>query len=211
MDVKYTSWDHVPIKVYKEISRVLAEEGTPMEKDVRIYAILCDVSEEDIWNLTLPEIGALKAKVQWVYDFDFKKDVKYRKVNIGKYRCTITDNMGDFSVGQYMDFNNYWDAKDRDISMLLTTFLVPEGKKYNTDYDILDLRDEIELNLSITEANSLCFFFLRSLWDSMRATLLYLDYITSKMEKRMTPEARARMEEMRRTLQRATASMFGSH
>lgn len=201
MQIKYHSWEDVPIRVYKELVAANAE-GDSMSRNVATIAILCDTTEEEVWNLSLPQIGALTSQLQWIKDFDFRKDFKkVRGVKAGKFDCALTDNMADFSVAQYVDFNALWSAPERDMAMLLTTFLVPRGHRYNEGYDILELRDAFEEGVSIAMANSLCFFFLKSLLISMRVTLIYWDYIAERMGKRMTPEAREEMERLRRRIE----------
>ena len=200
MQIKYNSWDQVPIKLYKEIVEATKVDGD-IERNVAVLAVLCDCTEDEIWNLPLPEIGALSSKLKWLDTFDFDRDVKFRKVRIGEYRCRVVDNMAEFTVAQYVDFNNLWSAEERDIAMLLTTFLVPEGKQYNNGYDILDLRGAIEENIAITNANSLCFFFLKSCHALMRGILIYLDYMTDRMRKKMTPEGRKDLDLLRRRIE----------
>ena len=205
MQIKYNSWEQVPIKVYKEIQAVMEDDGLQgMDKDVAIIAILCDVPEDDIWNLPIGELGVLSRSLQWVNDFSFDQEVKFRKIKIGEFQCRVIDNMADFSVGQYVDFNNLWREEKKDISALLTTFLVPVGKdiSYNKGYSVQELYNAIEDNVPITTANALCFFFLKSLRTLTQDMLIYLDYILQKeaRKKKVDPEVKKKLLEAIQTL-----------
>lgn len=205
MQVKYNSWDQVPIKVYKEIQAVMEDDGLQgMDKDVAIIAILCDVPEEEIWNLPIGEIGVLSRSLGWVNDFSFDQEVKFRKIKIGKFQCKVIDNMTEFSVGQYVDFNNLWRAEKKDISALLTTFLIPVGKdiSYNKGYSVQELYEAIDSNVPITTANSLCFFFLKSLAILTQDMLTYLDYVLQReaRKKKTDPAVKEKLMEAIQTL-----------
>ena len=210
MQVKYNSWDQVPIKVYKEIQAVMEDDGLQgMDKDVAIIAILCDVPDEEIWNLPIGELGVLSRSLQWVNDFKFDQEVKFRKVKVGKFECRVIDSIADFTVAGYIDFNNLWRAEKRDISALLTTFLVPVGKDitYNKGYSIQELYSAIDENMPITTANALCFFFLKSLRTLTQDMLIYLDYILEKEAKRKKTDPAVK-EKLMEAIQ--TLRSFGS-
>lgn len=204
IEAKYKNWEQVPIKVYKEIQSIIEDEGLQgMDKDVAIIAVLCDCPEDDIWNMPVTQIGSLSRSLAWVNEFNFDHDVKFRKIKIGGFQCNVTDSMTDFSVGQYIDFNNLWRAEKKDISALLTTFIIPTGKTYNKGYSIQELYKAIEDNLPITTANALCFFFLKSLRTSIADMLIYLDYILERTEKKgrmMTPEIAEKIAQAREML-----------
>lgn len=205
MQAKYNNWEQVPIKVYKEIQEIMEDEALKgMDREVAIMAVLCDCPEDDIWNLPLSELGVLSNTLKWVNDFSFNQEVRFRKIKIGKFQCKVVDNMAEFSVAQYVDFNNLWRAEKRDISALLTTFLIPVGKDitYNKGYSIQELYEAIEANVPITTANALCFFFLKSLKTSTQDMLIYLDYILERMErkKNQDPQITEKLKEARATL-----------
>ena len=61
----------------------------------------------------------------------------------------------------------------------LSTFVIPKGKKYGEDYDVVQVIQDFNKYLDISTAISLQNFFIKKLLQSTKDTLRYL---CSKME-----------------------------
>ena len=192
VELKIKSWNECPIGIYRKLAEADSDPAlTQNEKAVAKAAILCDCSEDEIWSLPIQDASEIFRACSWTSAFDFDKEVKFKKLKVGKYTCKVETDLAKYNVAQYMDFMTYWQTdKGQNLENLLTVFLVPEGKKYGTDYDVADLKEEITWNVSISLAQSVCFFFLKELVSSIGATLIYLDYMTKKMEKKASKEAK---------------------
>ena len=202
--LKIKSWEECPIGIYRRLVDVSTDPAlSDNERTVAKTAILCDCSEEEIWELPIGTAQDLFRQTMWTSSFDFDKDLKFNKIKVGKYTCKVETDMTKFIVAQYMDFMNYWNSENRgkELENILTVFLVPEGHKYGTGYDIADLKEEITWNVSISIAQSICFFFLKELVRSIKASLTYLDYQLQRMEKKGTEEM---MEKIRKERERLT-------
>lgn len=173
IQVKYKEWSSVSIDLYKKIAEAQAENVDEMTKEVIILSLLCECSEDDIWNLNINQVNELRSQLQFLSKLDFKKDVNYKSLKVGDVECDITTDLNKFSYGQYVDFQTYF-PQDDNIANLLSTILIPKGKKYNDGYDIGEFTNSIKKNVDIVTANSICFFFLKKFVISMQHMNLYL-------------------------------------
>ena len=211
MQIKITSWDNCPINVYYKIDECLSSTRPDYEKMIELISIVCEVDEDEVWALPLPEVSAISKRLDWINSFDFDKERRFKKINIGGNKCSVVPDLYNFSVAQYVDFQTYWkQGREHKLAEMLSVFIIPEGKKYNQDYDMLEFQRLIGDNVPLTTAQSLCFFFLKSLASSIRALQIYLDWETGKMEKKMTPESRKKMETLRTEMRRLTRDFYGS-
>ena len=79
---------------------------------------------------------------------------------VGDIEISVDYNLSHFTVAQYIDFMANIQSKDQDIARLLACILIPKGHKYNTDYDLEDFINQIEINLNIYDAESMLFFYI---------------------------------------------------
>lgn len=175
IELKIKGWNQVSINTYDRIMEVLNSEADEMEKDIEILAILCGVSYDDIASLKLGEIKELSENTGWLSDFKFDKDIKFKTIKLNDWELVVDTNIQNFSVAQYIDFQNYFKDLDRKKAEIMSTILIPKGKKYCDGYDVTDLITDIKDNLDICTYNSVCFFFLKKLVRSINRTLTYLE------------------------------------
>lgn len=174
LKIKYNNWDAVPISIYKKIVEINSDEGMEtMERNVASLAVLCDTTENDIWNLSMDDISRLTRKLDWINEFDFKKKWTIKHVTLNGRKYNVTYDIHKMTVAQYIDFQTAWKISNATEKLVpvLACFLVPDGKKYGEGYDIEDVKNDIENNMPITMANSVCFFFMKKLRNSIKASL----------------------------------------
>lgn len=180
MEVKYKDWKEISIELYKKITEAQNEDVDIMTKEVMILAMLCECSEDDIWNLDINKVGELKSQLQFLGDFDFNKNKKYKSVKVGGIECDVCTDLNTFTYAQYVDFQNFY-PQDGCIAQLLSTIIIPKGNKYNDGYDIADLIQKIEKTVDIVTANEICFFFLKKYVNSIkRMNLCLLGQLTMR-------------------------------
>lgn len=195
--IKYKNWDEVPIKLYREISEICQRECEPLDKNMALISLLSDTPEEDVWDLKMDEAERLFKDIQWLWKFDFKKNWKGKKIKINNRSYNVAIDLQEFSISQYIDFQMLWPKIKEDdtaYSQILATFIIPEGKKYNHDYDLKEVVEDIDSYLSITQANSVLYFFLISLARSIRATeICYNLLMKMLMRKAKTKEEKEKI------------------
>ena len=79
--LKKKSWKEISLKDYKKIVEISERElDSDLEKDIAVLAVLCDVEENDIYNLNIKDLKALLSQMEWI-----KKPFEFnRKWNINK-------------------------------------------------------------------------------------------------------------------------------
>lgn len=205
IQVKKKRWEDITINDYKEIINITQKElDSDLEKSISILAILCECTEDDLYSLNANKLYKLLSEIEWVkqpYKFNHNWNNKHIIINGIKYDVVVDINK--FTVAQYADLQIYWDKRnDIDyMAKLLTLFIIPNGKTYNNDYDIVQLANIIEDNVSINDFNSICFFFLKSCLISIKASLLYSNWQMMKLiMKEKDEEKKKQLKEIQKKL-----------
>ena len=200
MNLIYHKWDEVPISVYREISGIVEAEGVDdTTKSVQLLAALCGVPEGEIWDLTLPEISALSKQIEWVYSFDFDKKKKPHRLKIAGNDYVVNYEVAKMSIAAYVDFQTYFKDRDKYMGAILTTFVLPKGKKYAEDYDCVELAKTFEAEVPITTYNTLLYFFLLTSLNSIRAMQIYSELALKEVERKTgktLTQARAKLRKI---------------
>lgn len=187
IDLKITNWNQVSISIYNRIIEICESDEIELNKDVKILSVLCGVDEDKIWSLSLPEVNRLMKRIEWLLEFKYPKGKVYNYLNLNGTKYHVNTNLQDFTIAQYVDFQTYWGEHDirKNISRILSTFIIPVGKTYNEGYDLLEVIRDIEDNLSIADAEAICFFFARRSVISINLMQIYLKLMMKKMLKKM--------------------------
>lgn len=212
MDIKKKSWDCIGIAEYRKIRDLnLDKDLSETEKGMALLAILCDVGENEVWNLSVSEVQGLLSQISWINDFEIDKK-KYRHYDINGVRYDVELDINKMTVSQYVDFQNYSKSgvNAENMAEILSCFLIPEGKKYNEGYDIVKTVKDIDEYLSFPKAQGLLFFYLRGLQTSIRALRLFSAWQVKKMMKGSPrKEVKAKIKEMDEMMQKM--AWFGFH
>lgn len=155
---KYNNWDEVPIDVYYRIRDIVLDESIKdIDKNIEVIALLKDTSVEDITSLQIDEVTHLMKQLKWVNNFEFDK-----KKTINKYKnCNVIYDLSKMSYAQFVDFQTYYQmGTEKYLPEIISTFLIPNGKTYNKDYDLIEHIEWIRNNVPITVAQNILFFFL---------------------------------------------------
>lgn len=188
-------WDNITINKYYEIKDILDDKDMDdITKNVKIVSIITDKDEDEIWNMELTEVGDYVDKLKFLNKFDIPKRPDM-KITLPHYNIEVMKDTSKINVAQYVDFQSFVTLPLRDgIDKILSVFLIPKGKNYNTDYDILDLQKEIRENLSFRIAQGLLGFFLRG---HIRSLIHFLDYSEKELKKEKNQDLMAQMKKKR--------------
>ncbi len=171
--IGYKAWDEVSISLYKKIKSICEREDLePLDKNIKLIALLSDTPEDEVWDLKMEATTPLFQDISWLWEFDFSKKWKGKKLKLHDRVYKVCVDLQNFTMAQYVDFQTLFPKmkeSDENYSAILSTILIPDGKDYNRGYDILEEREFLEENLPITTANTIFYFFLTSLRDSLRA------------------------------------------
>lgn len=205
MKILKRSWSDITISDYRKIVEISSREyDSEMEKGIAILAVLCGVNEDDVYSLPIMELKSLMTKIGWIYEpYTFNKNWNAKHIVINGEKYDVCVDINKFTVAQYADFQIYWDKRQEAdyMAKVLSTFIIPSGKKYNDGYDVIELISILENNISINDWNSMCYFFLQDCLLSIKASLYCSVWeITKTMRKEKNKERKKELREMRKQL-----------
>ena len=150
----------LPIGMYLDICEIARRTDIDdLVKQVSTIAILTGRSEEEIYNLPIEEYKELATKTTFLskeYDGEVLTAKTY---GINGVLLVPVEDYRKITTAQYIDFQTFAKDVDKNIVELLSTMLVPKGKKYNQDYDVVELQKALRMHLSVADALSLLAFF----------------------------------------------------
>lgn len=205
MNIKKKSWNDITISDYKKIKAITEREfDSELEKGIAVLSVLCGVDEDEVYSLPISQLKGLLDGIAWMNEpYTFDKNWKADTITINGEKYDIVADINKFTVAQYADFQIYWDKRD-DVdymAKLLSVFIIPKGKTYNDGYDVVELIDILENNISINIWNSINFFFLKDLMRLTEASLYYSLWVTMKMIwKEKNKEKKKELKEMKKKL-----------
>lgn len=177
------NWKDISITEYKRLCEIDEREfDSDLEKQIARAAIVLGKDEKELYDLSVSEMKNILFQTEWLYE-PFKFDLKWHKktIKIGDIDCKVFQSIEELSVAQYLDFQNFWDERDKYQGNVMACFFVPEGKKYNEGYDVREFAEEIENTLSIEEWNAFAFFLLKNWLVSIRCSVRYGIWVIQKM------------------------------
>lgn len=177
MKLKYNSPGDLPLAKYLKTLEIFNDTSlSDLDKNVEILAIYTDTTVDSILKLRPDEVGTYLADMSNAissYKPSYSKRPKKIKINDQVYK--INYNIGNLNMAQYIDFQQIIVKKNylENLPALLSIFIIPKGHKYNDDYDIIELRNVLENNMTLDEALSIIFFLKTKSTGLIKAKLLY--------------------------------------
>lgn len=192
----------LPIGKWLEIRDVQRDEAIEDKytKTVAMLSILSDIPEEELYDLKLEEFSKMTGEMAFLM-----KEVPQVPVcdryKLGEYNLVLVRDLKELTASQFIDYQTFIKDTDKYIVELLSIFLIPKGKKYCKDYDIVDLQKAIRENLSIADAMSVSAFFLDLFKVLYRSMQIYLTKMLKKMKKKMKVEEATQIEQALQNLE----------
>ena len=177
MKLKYNSPGDLPLAKYLKTLEIFNDKNlSDLDKNIEILAIYADTTVDEILKLRPDAVGAYFSDMSNAISSYKPSNSKHpKKININNQVYNVNYNIGKLNMAQYIDFQQTIVKKTylENLPALLSIFIIPNGHKYNNDYDILELRKVLENNITLDEALSIVFFFyLRSI-SLIKLKLLY--------------------------------------
>ena len=181
----------LPIGLYLEICDIdRREDLEDINKQVSIISVLTGMAEEDIYNLPLEEYRELAAKSQYLRHPYEGEILTAKNYIVGKFTLVPVEDYRKITTAQYIDFQTFAKDAERNIVELLSCMLIPKGKKYNQDYDVLEVQKALREHLCVADALSLLAFFFVQYRQSIKDSLTYSREMAMRLR---DPEKKRRM------------------
>lgn len=197
IELKYKNWKDITIEVYDKIRALETEIVTQeqaLDVNVKLLSILCDANEETIINLPLTEFTILVGKAEFLKEMPKYTIEQYYEIGKGRV-YEVQMNLREMTTAQFIDFQTFVKDKDKNFKHLLACFLLPKGKKYGEDYDIIEVAEHLYKNMSIATARSVMFFFTLQYQTLQKVMLNYsIREVKKQMKKTKNKEAKKNLE-----------------
>ena len=181
----------LPIGLYLEICDIdRREDLEDINKQVSIISVLTGMAEEDIYNLPLEEYRELAAKSQYLRHPYEGEILTAKNYIVGKFTLVPVEDYRKITTAQYIDFQTFAKDAERNIVEILSCMLIPKGKKYNQDYDVLEVQKALREHLCVADALSLLAFFFVQYRQSIKDSLTYSREMAMRLR---DPEKKRRM------------------
>lgn len=192
----------LPIGMYLDICDIdRRTDIDELHKQVSIISLLAGMAEEDVYNLPIGEYKVLAAKSQFLTK-EYDGEVLTAKTYIvDGWTLIPVEDFRKITTAQYIDFQTFAAEGEKRIVEILSTMLVPKGKKYNQDYDVIELQEALRRSLSVADALTLFAFFFVKFHQLMRDSLTFSKEIVRKMKDKEKKKAlMARIQEAENSL-----------
>lgn len=181
----------LPIGLYLEICDIdRREDLEDISKQVSIISVLTGMAEEDIYNLPLEEYRELAAKTRYLSHPYEGEILTAKNYIVGKFTLVPVEDYRKITTAQYIDFQTFAKDAERNIVEILSCMLIPKGKKYNQDYDVLEVQKALREHLCVADALSLLAFFFVQYRQSIKDSLTYSREMAMRLR---DPEKKRRM------------------
>ena len=177
MKLKYNSPGDLPLAKYLKTLEIFNDASlSDLDKNIEILAIYADTTVDSILKLRPDVVEEYFADMSnSISSYKPSNSKRPKKIKINDQVYTINYNVGKLNMAQYIDFQQIIVKKNylENLPALLSIFIIPKGHKYNDDYDIIELRNILENNITLDEALSIIFFSKMKSISLIKLKLLY--------------------------------------
>ena len=165
------NWTTVSLKQYNDIKQIFLEPDFSDED--RIILLINILFGVDALKLKTTELNSYVSQLNFLNTTPPKMKIR-STYKLGENTYVLKKDLKDFKVCQWIDFQNFLkNGSDTDnFPNLLSVFFFPEGQTEYGEYDVEQVRQDINNYLSIADANSIASFFLTYQKASLIASLL---------------------------------------
>lgn len=198
MDLKYKNWQQITIEIYDKIRDLdvdIKSEEEALDVNVKLLSILCDVSEDEIINLPLTEFTILVGKTDFLKEMPKYTVEQYYEIGKGRV-YEVQMNLREMTTAQFIDFQTLIKNQEKNTANILACFMLPKGKKYAEDYDVIEVAEYLYKNMSIATARSVMFFFILQYQTLQKVMLNYsIKELKKSLKREKNEEMKMKLEE----------------
>lgn len=172
-ELKYRSWNTLPIGKYEQIKDIL-RSGTE-HTDVEILSVLSDRPLDDILNMPIVDLMALKEQAQFITKpLKVRDRLIFNSIKIDGVKYNIYTDMRKVSTAQFIDYQTFFQDYEKNYCNVLACFIIPDGHTYNDGYDAIELAEVFREKLDVETAENVAFFLARRSERSLKNVLTSL-------------------------------------
>lgn len=155
------NWNEMPLGLWQKEQAILREQETDaVDKNVRLVALMYDMSEEEAYNTELNDFSDMLDGIGWLSQIPYVPQIS-PQYNLNGKVYNVTLNPQKVTTAQYIDYKSFDPNDPATIHLILSTVMIPEGHKYNDGYDLAEVQGDIYDYLRVPHALSIVRFFFQ--------------------------------------------------
>lgn len=187
------NYDTLTVGKYEAIVRAQRSHADDINRrNLAILSILTDKSEEELLDMPVPQFRALMDKASFLRR-PLRSTPVCKTYALGDMTLRPVADIDKMTTAQYIDFQTLAKQPEESVAKLVSCFLLPDGHRYNTDYDMADVHRVIRDHLSVSEAQGLLAFFFetsrRLMLNTLRSSVATLKRANRKKRDRRVTTA----------------------
>ena len=154
------NWTDVSLRQYNDIKDVFLNPD--FSEEDRIILLINILFGIDALKLKTTELNGYVNQLKFLSTNPPKMKLK-DKYRLGQNTYFLKKDLKDFTVAQWIDFQNFLKngSNTDNYANLLSVFFIPDDEEeYGENYNVEQVRNDINNYLSIPDANSIASFFL---------------------------------------------------
>ena len=198
------NWTDISIKQYNEIKDLYLD--TELSDEDRLILQINILFGIDALKLKTSELHKYINEMKFLGSKIPKMKLK-KEYQLGNNTYVLKKDLRDVRVAQWIDFQNFLKDSGGDTdnyANLLSVFFFPKGEtEYGENYDIEQVRQDINNYLSIAEAISISSFFL-----TYRKKLLLLFLLYTKKQILKAPLTKVEKKKVKKEMRKLIIATF---
>ena len=178
------SYHDLPVGLYLDICKV-AEDDTldDLSRQVKVIALLSGKSEDEVLDMPITDYQKAAAASSFLMEpYEPARRIA-SSYKVGGFDLRPLKDWTKMTTAQFIDYKTFTGKGIEECMVeIVSIFLVPEGHKYNSGYDITDVHAAVRDHLPVADVLDLTAFFFAQF------SLLLKDSLTSLKRRLSTME-----------------------
>lgn len=203
-------WNEMPLGLWIKEQEILRDQETDaIDKNVRLVALMYDMTEAEAYNTELNEFSKMLDSIGWLAKEPQVPQVS-PQYNINGKVYNVCLNPNKITTAQYIDFKAFNIDDPNNIPMALSVIMIPDGHNYNEGYELEDVKNDIMDYLRVPHALSIVRFFFQYYKALTQNSLRSLIQILKKEARRTKDREKRNQIKMQIEKTEALIRTFGS-
>lgn len=156
-----SNWNEITVNEFIQLEQLLKSDIPESYRTLNVVSLLDGRSIDELESIPARDFMALAKQIKFIEDKPTASGVESTyKINGRKY--TLKADITQISTAQYIDYQNYMKEEIRDITKILSVWLIPKGHEYNDGYDMKQVFKDCG-DMKLSDALGISFFFPKQL------------------------------------------------
>ena len=189
-----SSWKEITVNEFIQLEQLLKADIPESYRTAHVVALLSNMSLDEVEDLPISTFMNLSNQISFIQEQPKYNDVE-KEYTINGRVYELHADITKISTAQYIDYQNYSNEEEKDITKLLSCWLIPKGHKYNDGYDMIEVIKDAG-DMMLQDAMGICFFFPKQLAASILILKQYLYKNLKKMKKENPKITKEKIKEL---------------